>query len=282
MAIIMNSVGNYLKTMKLKTQWHQREKDEKGMDKSTPRWMRTKESDKKKAQELGISAIPEKNDNTLGNIQSKIKAGKTLTVEEKKYLEEHDPASLEKAEKNEIEKKNFERDLKKCRTKEDVQRLRMQYANMSISRIKAVENNPNIPESKKLEICIEENGKTMAVEESIKTYIVSGKYGKLPTDAELNETEKQEAEDRTPVVNEKDENNMEEKEEIDNNTSETDKEIKLPEEFIKTDTKPDPETVEKVRKAKATAAYRKVSMTESSNFTEIKDMPEISIVDKLT
>ena len=264
--MMTGSINNHLKNIKMKSEWCQRGLDKSRMNKSTPSWLRTKESDRQKEKTIGGIAMPEPRNYTLESIQNKVKSGKKLTAEEKEYLSKNDPKTLESANKAEAERANFEKDLKRCHTKEDVQRLRMQYANASISRLKAVENNPNIPLNKKLEIALEENGKTMAIQEAVKAHIISGKYAKLPTNSELREVEKEEKENMEPIVNEN--------EKLD----EDKKEIKPISDFVKSEKSVDESIKLKVKRAKASSAYEKAKNTADNTIYSTPN--ELKIVDK--
>ena len=91
----------------------------------------------------------------------------------------------------ESEQKNYEQELKRCKTKEEVQRVRMAHAATSLSNVNEIKNNPNIPESKKLELVWNEHRKNMALQQSTQDFIESGKYAKLPTEAEKQKAEKE-------------------------------------------------------------------------------------------
>ena len=52
----------------------------------------------------------------------KVCNGRALTQKEKDYLKEHDPETYEKARSLERQKNAYESALKRCRTKEEVQR----------------------------------------------------------------------------------------------------------------------------------------------------------------
>ena len=75
------------------------------------------------------------------------------------YLEEHDPQLYKKAKEIEMERQAYEQELKRCKTKEDVQRLKMSHAASALSTVNEVKNNPNIPGGKKLELIVQEHCK---------------------------------------------------------------------------------------------------------------------------
>ena len=74
---------------------------------------------------LERQAQTERERSATSELYTKLKTGGTLTEEEIAYLKEHDPEALAEYEKAQTEKKAYENALKNCRTKEDVQRLKL-------------------------------------------------------------------------------------------------------------------------------------------------------------
>ena len=124
-------------------------------------------------------------------IRTKLANGKKLTAEEMEYLQKNDPQMYQKVKSIEAEQKNYENELKRCKTKEEVQRVRTNHAAASLSAVNNIKNNPNIPEGKKLELIWQEHMKNQALEEVTKEFVESGKYAKLPTEAEKAKAEKE-------------------------------------------------------------------------------------------
>jgi len=123
-------------------------------------------------------------------IELKLNSGQKLTAEEMAYLRDHDPQTYQRVKSTEMEQKNYEQELKRCKTKEEVQRVRMAHAATSLNTVNEIKNNPNIPENKKLELVWNEHRKNMALQQSTQEFIESGKYAKLPTEAEKQKAEK--------------------------------------------------------------------------------------------
>lgn len=124
-------------------------------------------------------------------IRTKLAAGKKLTQEEMDYLQKNDPQTYQKAKAIKEEQKCYEEELKRCRTKEDVQRVKMNHTAASLSTVNNVKNNPAIPEGAKLGIMWQELMKTRALEETMGEFVKSGRYAQLPTEAEKAEAEKE-------------------------------------------------------------------------------------------
>lgn len=83
-------------------------------------------------------------------IRLKLNSGQKLTAEEMEYLQKTDPQTYQHVKNLEAEQKNYEQELKRCKTKEEVQRVRMTHTATALSTVNDIKNNPNIPEGKKL------------------------------------------------------------------------------------------------------------------------------------
>lgn len=176
----MGTVNSYIKGLTLQKKWQ--------MKKETGNFKINAE----KAQVQDWFEQERKNhaDKELEMIRSKLEKGKKLTPAEMSYLEKEDPETYKKAKAIEAEKKNFEEELKRCKTKDDVERAKFARAAASLSRINSVKNDPNIPESAKLAVAIEENMKASARDKIMEKFVASGRYHELPTDAEKRAAEK--------------------------------------------------------------------------------------------
>jgi hypothetical protein len=118
------------------------------------------------------------------DIRNKIMYGGTLTPEEEKYLEQNDPTILQKYRQVKAEKKAYEEKLKKCKTKDEVQRLKTQTFGEYAASLKKVENDPCIPLSEKLAKAQETLAKTRNIQEVELKFMKTAEYANLPTEAE--------------------------------------------------------------------------------------------------
>lgn len=186
--LMINSVNSYVKGLDMKGRWRQKkEKADFSEDYTLNERQRKNEMFKKSYMEQREN---DDSDKTLSAINNKIAVGSKLTPDEMKYLQVKNPTLYQKLKDIEKEKKQYEEDLKKCRTKEDVDKLKMSKISSSLSAINSVKNNPNIPESKKLEIAAQEQRRLNELEEIEAKFIKSGEYAKLPTEEEKAKAEK--------------------------------------------------------------------------------------------
>lgn len=184
---VMQSIGKYTKNMEMQMKWKQRKaNNDFTADGSTT----LRDSIARQAEEIRKSQA-DGSSKLSAQIRTKLAAGKKLTQEEMDYLQKNDPQTYQKARAIEEEQKCYEEELKRCRTKEDVQRVKMNHTAASLSTVNNVKNNPSIPEGAKLGIMWQELMKTRALEETMGEFVKSGRYAQLPTEAEKAEAEKE-------------------------------------------------------------------------------------------
>lgn len=159
------------------------------------RWQQKKESGKvfqkeMTAEERMIARYQEdiekmrKND-AMNSIANKLRSGQELTPDEVQYLQRNNPAMYKEYQEIKNEKEAYERELKNCKTKEDVDRLKINKMNGYLAEAKSVMNNPNIPKGQKKALMEKILGKTMGIESVHMEFVNSDKYASLPTDEEL-------------------------------------------------------------------------------------------------
>ncbi len=189
----ISTLNSHVKNMGLEWKWNQKKDSNDFTSKgkaSINDWLEAKIAQEKEE----AARLHQKRDKTMDTIQAKIYSGKKLTAEEKRYLQEKDPKTYEKVKANEMEQKNYEESLKKCKTKEDVERLKMSHMATSFSAVNSIMHDPHIPEGEKLKLVLAEHQKVKALEASTQEFIESGRYHKLPTEAEERKAEKDLAE----------------------------------------------------------------------------------------
>lgn len=185
---VMQSIGKYTKNMEMQMKWKQKKaNNDFTADGSTK--LKWNDSAAQQAEEIRKSQA-DGSSKLSAQIRTKLATGKKLTREEMDYLQKNDPQTYQKAKAIEEEQKSYEEELKRCRTKEDVQRVKMNHTAASLSTVNNVKNNPAIPEGAKLGIMWQELMKTRALEETMSKFVESGRYAQLPTEAEKAEAEK--------------------------------------------------------------------------------------------
>jgi hypothetical protein len=182
--IISGTVSGAVQLMALNNKWQQKKESGEVLsrDEVNERATWTKEDWLK--HDIEEQAAQNRETSTRTGIDNKILAGGALTPEEEKYLERESPATLQKYKEVKAEKKAYEEQLKQCKTKDDVQRLKTETLGEYAASMKKVENDPYIPMSEKLAKAQELLAKTRNVQEVELKFIQSPAYDRLPTEAE--------------------------------------------------------------------------------------------------
>lgn len=249
MMLGLNMIGNmhsYLKTMERQSLWERKKASGDITAKKDPIVeMLQKQVDDMHGKNGGPDRVK------LSEIHTKLQAGAELTPDERKYLQENDPEAYKELVKEEQEQKAYERALRRCKTQQDVERLKTMQLGKSLTTIKSVENNPNIPLQKKLEIAMREQRKVNNVMESTNNFVKSGEYSKLPTEEEYEEAMKEAMEKLHPTVEPEQTEEVKEPEES-TETENKDQTQDIAQDKVEVPKKPDGTEPEKVKKPQKT------------------------------
>lgn len=127
----------------------------------------------------------ERESNKHADLYNKLKSGGKLSSEEIAYLEKNDKEALRKYKEDQAEKEAYERELKNCKTKEDVDRVKLNKLGHYVAQAKNIATDPHIPIDKKLELMYQLNDKLCRVDNAHKKFIESQKYQNMPTEKEI-------------------------------------------------------------------------------------------------
>lgn len=142
--------------------------------------------------------------NKINQLAGKLKAGMLLTSDELAYLRTKNPELYKTAMEVKCEREKYKKELEKCRTKEEVERVRANKMQQFVSEVKAVQGNSNIPEGKKLEIMQKIQMRMTNIMNEHTSFVKSPRYASLPTEQELRE-EKERREKKAGEVSDDDE-----------------------------------------------------------------------------
>ena len=171
----IGSVSTYMKSMELETKF----KNKKAQGDLGPQSRKKTEleikNDQFKAEYKRMQEEhDEDDDKTLATINNKIAIDQELTPDELRYLQNKNPTLYQKVKNIENEKKQYEKDLKSCKTKEDVEHLKFNKVASALSTIKAAENDPNLPQSAKLAVAQGELRRMNALNKISDKFVESG------------------------------------------------------------------------------------------------------------
>lgn len=113
-------------------------------------------------------------------LQAKLDSGQELTPEEEQYLEKVNPDALKEHEKLKEEVAAYRKQLQNCRTKKDVEKLKLYKMGQFMSEVKTVSNDPHIPKAKKKAMLERILKRTYAIEKEHNDYTKTPEYQTKP------------------------------------------------------------------------------------------------------
>jgi hypothetical protein len=252
----IGSLNTYLKQTKLETQWNLKKEtgNYSAHTKSLDEWLSDQTEATQSYSAYTASDSSSNGDTKLQSIRQKIYNGSSLTTEEKDYLQKNDAATYAKVQAMEKEQKSYEAELRRCKTKDDVARVKMAHMSSALSELKAAKGD--------LGAVMLVNAKVRGIARITQKFVQKGYYNDLPTDAEKAEAEKEQREaatsqeERTEQAEEQTgEQSVEKTEEKSDAASKADEST----EDAKADTAQESPEARKVRRAKVVAAYAQLS-----------------------
>lgn len=193
MLIITGTIRNAVKLADLDSKWEQKKKDTKALAKNLD-----PEARQLIQYQEDIRQIRE--GNQLSSIKTKLISGGELTLEEIDYLKKKNPQLYKEYQDAKAEKEAYKRQLKNCKTKEDVDRVKLTKMQGYMAQAKSITNNPNIPKGQKLGMLQRILMKTSFIQKGHMEFINSGQYSSLPTEAEEAQEAKKDAENTQSIT----------------------------------------------------------------------------------
>ncbi|MGN0431160.1 MAG: hypothetical protein ACI4EQ_02275 [Lachnospiraceae bacterium] len=180
--MISSTIRNAVKLQVLDNQWQQKKSnfsEKKPLSEMT--------DEERMLANFKEQAEQERESTKYADIYNKLKSGGKLTSEEIAYLEEHDPEALQRYKADQAEKAAYERALKNCKTKDEVERVKMNKLSGFAAQAKKITTDPYIPLDKKVELMNQLNNKLCLISEAHLKFQESQAYRDMPTESELQE-----------------------------------------------------------------------------------------------
>ena len=133
-----------------------------------------------------------KKGNEYSALYSKIQSGQKLSPAEEDKLKAQDMKAYLDYKADQAEQEAYDERLKKCRTKDEAQRLQTAKMQGNLSKIKNIENDPYISDAEKLKMARIIQGDTTANAKIYQEFTQSEEYEKMPTEGELQQLRKME------------------------------------------------------------------------------------------
>ena len=178
--MITGTVKNAVKLQMLDTKWQ-----EKKADLNAGKAEKDLSPEERNIAQFQEQMEKERESNSHADTYNKLKSGGKLTEEEIEYLQKHDPEALAKYREAQAEKKAYENELKNCKSKDEVQRVKMNRMGNFAAEAKSISTDPYIPLDKKVELMNQLNNKVCLIGKAHNDFVKSRQYDEMPTEAEL-------------------------------------------------------------------------------------------------
>lgn len=186
----ISSVQSYVKTLDSKYQAEKQQEEGPAVSTDPAKkqskldeWIKQRQDEMKSAIET-MKRMEESTDHKLAGIQSKVYSGTSLSRAEKEYLKTKNPVLYARLAAADLEKKVYERELKRCRTKEEVQRLKLSHTASSLSAVNAGQHGAGTSSEQKMALAQGELYKLKGMQDATNRFVRSGAYHSLPTERE--------------------------------------------------------------------------------------------------
>lgn len=189
--MITGTVKNAVKLQMLDTKWQ-----EKKADLNAGKAEKDLSPEERNIAQFQEQMEKERESNSHADTYNKLKSGGKLTEEEIEYLQKHDPEALAKYREAQAEKKAYENELKNCKSKDEVQRVKMNRMGNFAAEAKSISTDPYIPLDKKVELMNQLNNKVCLIGKAHNEFVKSRQYDEMPTEAELEQERNEESSER--------------------------------------------------------------------------------------
>lgn len=171
---IAGTVRNSLKLMQFEAKWQQKKMN------ITAEKPRAYTLEERQIQQYQQDLEEMRKNRWIAALMKKLEAGEPLTEEEREYLERNNPQALKEYEDIKRERAAYKEELKKCKSKEEAEQLKMNKMNEYLSAAKAIDSNPNIPKAAKVGLMERLMRRLAGMEEEHAEYTKSLSYQNLP------------------------------------------------------------------------------------------------------
>ena len=177
------TIYNAVKMTQMENQWQKKQQDLNGKkDKKDKNKELTVEEKQLQRYEEDLAQMRESNKKSY--ISNKLMSGGELTAGEIEYLKRNAPELLKEYEEIEQGKEAYRKQLKGCKSKEDVEKLKTTKMGEFMAQTKKIASNPNIPKSKKIGLLEKIMKKMAVIQKEHQKFVKSLAYKSLPEKTE--------------------------------------------------------------------------------------------------
>lgn len=178
MQMIAGTVKNAVKLDMLTKSWEQKKSSNQVLSKQERNARANMSPEQRQLEQFKGELAHNREQSRNNELANKIMNGEDLTPEEEKYLAQNNPGQLSNYRRAKAERQAYEEKLQKCKTKDEVQRLKTNTMNAYLAELKAA------PGEAKAAKAMELLGKVRNVQKAELHFIESGGYAQLPTEAD--------------------------------------------------------------------------------------------------
>ena len=178
MQMIAGTVKNAVKLDMLTKSWEQKKSSNQVLSKQERNARANMSPEQRQLEQFKEELAHNREQSRNNELANKIMNGEDLTPEEEKYLAQNNPGQLSNYRRAKAERQAYEEKLQKCKTKDEVQRLKTNTMNAYLAELKAA------PGEAKAAKAMELLGKVRNVQKAELHFIESGGYAQLPTEAD--------------------------------------------------------------------------------------------------
>lgn len=178
MQMIAGTVKNAVKLDMLTKNWEQKKSSNQVLSKQERNARANMSPEQRQLEQFKEELAHNREQSRNNELANKIMNGEDLSPEEEKYLAQNNPGQLSNYRRAKAERQAYEEKLQKCKTKDEVQRLKTNTMNAYLAELKAA------PGEAKAAKAMELLGKVRNVQKAELHFIESGGYAGLPTEAD--------------------------------------------------------------------------------------------------
>ena len=178
MQMMAGTVKNAVKLDMLTKNWEQKKSSNQVLSKQERNARANMSPEQRQLEQFKEELAHNREQSRNNELANKIMNGEDLTPEEEKYLAQNNPGQLSNYRRAKAERQAYEEKLQKCKTKDEVQRLKTNTMNAYLAELKAA------PGEAKAAKAMELLGKVRNVQKAELHFIESGGYAQLPTEAD--------------------------------------------------------------------------------------------------
>ena len=185
MISVVGTISNSINMAVMNSKWQQKKQDINAGRKELTAQERELQFFQQQADSIRENKKP-------ADIDAKLASGAKLTPDEIQYLRKNAPQALKEYEDLQREKAAYKKQLQNCKSKEEVEKLKINKMGEFLAATKEIASNPHIPKGKKVQMLKKILKQVAGIDAVHEEFIQSSKYQSLPEKTVEEDKEKDE------------------------------------------------------------------------------------------